>query len=347
MQKQTFKKVVTGVLAAVLSVSLLTGCGGIKADQTVMKVGDEDVSMGLANFSARYQQAMYESYYGISEDSWNQNIDEKSTYEDNVKDEIIKLLQNMILERQHADDFDAALTDEEKEAAKTAAEAFMKANDSKAEEVTTASKETVQEYLELMTIQHKVEEAIKATVKKEDITDKEAAQKKMTYVYFAASTTDEAGNVTMLEGDEKEAVKESAEEFAKGAAEAEDFSAYADEEGYTAEEATFDVAAETPDLKLCQAADKLEVGGVTEAVEGETGYYVAQLTSDLDRAATDAKKTELYTQKQEEAVEDQLKAWKKDTKIKVYKNRWKKVDFVKQGVTFKQEEAEEESTSGN
>ena len=341
MHRQTIKKIISLVFAAALAMSLMTGCGGINKDKTVMKVGDENVSLGLANFMARYQQAMYESYYGISEDSWSQNVDEETTYEDSVKDEIIKLLQNMVLERQHAADFDAELTDEEKEAAAEAAKAFMDANDSAAKDAVTASEDIVTEYLELMTIQNKVESAIRDTVTEEDITDEDALQKKMQYVYFSFSETDAAGTVTMLDDDQKKDVKEKADAFAKAAADAEDFAGLAVQQGYLSEEATFDAETETPDPGLCEAAFDLKEGEVTDVIEGETGYYVAKLVSELDREATDAKKPEVLADKQEEAVEKQLKAWKKETKIKVYKNRWKKVDFEKEGVTFKSEETEE------
>ena len=341
MGKNVFKRLSIGLLTAALALSLLTGCGEINAGSTVLRVGDEKVSLGLANFFARYMQAQYETYYGISEDAWEQNVsDDETTYEASLKKDIMKNLQNAVLERQNAEEYKISLSDEDKAKIKETAKAFMKDNDAKAEKAVTADQETVENYLELVTYQKRVEDAIRATVTEKDITDKEAAQKKMQYVYIAFSTTDEAGNVTLMEDDQKKEIKKQADVFAKGAAEQEDFAAYAGQEGYTAADATFDKNSTDPDAKLIEAADKLKEGEVSDVIEGETGYYVAKLTSTLDREATDQKKQELLSEKQSDAVTKQLKKWKKDTKIKVKKRLWKKVRFDKQGVTIKQQQSE-------
>ena len=39
----------------------LTGCGTINTDETVATVGDEKITLGVANFYARLQQAQYET----------------------------------------------------------------------------------------------------------------------------------------------------------------------------------------------------------------------------------------------------------------------------------------------
>ena len=347
MGKNVFKRLSVSLLTAALAMSLLTGCGEIKASSTVLKVGDEKISLGLANFFARYMQAQYETYYGITEDGWDQNVsDDETTYADSLKKDIMKNIQNAVLERQNAEEYKISLSDEDKAKIKETAEAFMKDNDAKAEKAVTADQKTIENYLELVTYHDRVEDAIRNTVTEEDITDEEAAQKKMQYGYIAFSTTYEAGNVTMMEDDQKKEVKKQAEAFAKDAAGQEDFASYAEEQGYTAADVTFDKDSTDPDAQLIAAADKLKEGEVSDVIEGETGYYVAKLTSSVDREATDSKKQELLSEKQSDAVTKQLKKWKKDTKIKVYKRRWKKVRFDKQGVTIKQQQSEETEGEG-
>ncbi len=339
MLKQRFKMIAAGVLAAVLSLSLTTGCGGLNGNAAVLKVDGETVSLGVANFAARISQSQYETYYGISADSWKQNISgDETTYEDMVKKEVMDSLKAMVLEKQHADEFKAELTDEDHEAITAAAEKFLKDNKKDALEATTADQETLEQYLELSTIHDRVEHAIRDTVSKDDITDKEAAQKKRVYVYFAFSTTNaETGAVDTLDEKQKKQLKTDAEAFASAAASAEDFKALAKQEGYEASEAAFDASSTTPDTALVEAADKLKKGEVTDVIEGTSGYYVAKLISTFDKEATETKKNSLLAQKQSEAVEKQVKKWKKAAKIKVYKKRWAKVRFDKQGVTMKQE----------
>ena len=77
-------------------------------------------------------QAQYESYYGISEDAWKQNVsDDETTYEASLKKDIMKNLQNAVLERQNAKDYKISLSDEDKAKIKETAKAFMKDNDAK------------------------------------------------------------------------------------------------------------------------------------------------------------------------------------------------------------------------
>ncbi len=335
--KHFTKRLVICFVIAALTVLPLSGCG-MNPNATVLKVGSEKVSLGLANFAARYNQSTYETYYGISDTAWGQNAVDDQTYEEYVKKEVMNSLKKMVLERQHMGDYKVKLTDDEKSKIKKAVAAFIKANGKEAKEAVTADQSTVEEYLELLTIQNKMDEAIKenADVK---VTDKEAAQKKMQYAYFSFSSTDEAGNVTLFEDDEKAALKKTAEAFAKTAADAKDFKADAEAAGASVEEATFDKSSTTPDKGLTAAAAKLKAGQVTPVIEGETGFYVAKVTSDLDKEATKTKKDELIAERKNEAVSDMIKKWKKETKTKVKKRQWKKVSFEKQGVKMKTEDA--------
>ena len=56
-----------------------------------------------------------------------------------------------------------------------------------------------------------------------EVSDEEAAQKKMQYVTFSFTTTDEEGNSSEMTDEEKAELKTQAEEFAAGAAGASDF----------------------------------------------------------------------------------------------------------------------------
>lgn len=134
---------------------------------------------------------------------------------------------------------------------------------------------------------------------------------------------------------EKEDLKKEAEAFAQEAKNAGDFAAYAAEKGYEAKDAAFD-AEETVAIpaELAAAADKLEEGGVTDAVETDNGLYVAKVTSLLDREATDAEKQNIISQRQQEKYNEAIEGWRKDAEISVVEKVWKKVDFNELSVTM-------------
>ena len=335
------KRAVVLLLAGLLAAGALTGCGSLEDGDVVATVNDTDITAGVANFYARYTQAQYETYYAgyMGDDMWSGEGEEGETYQDTVKDSILESLENMYLMEEHMDEYEVSLSDEEKNSIKEAASQFDESNGLAEKEKVSGTTDTVERILELLTIQKKVQDAIEAGADTE-VSDEEAAQKSMQYVVFPFSTTDEEGNSVDLTDEEKEALRTTAESFAAGAAGAADFAAYATEQGQTSQDATFDGETSTLPAQLVEAADALDEGGTTGLVEGDNGYYVARVTSLLDREATDAKKQEIVSQRQQELLNDTVDGWREDADIEVHERVWDKIDFTTLTVTMKQEEAE-------
>ena len=335
------KRAVILLLAGLLAAGSLTGCGSLEDSDVVATVNDTDITAGVANFLARYTQAQYETYYAgyMGDDMWSGEGEDGETYQDTVKDSILESLENMYLMEQHMDEYEVSLSDEEKNAIKEAASEFDSANGLSEKEKVSGSTDNVERVLELLTIQKKVQDAIEAGADTE-VSDEEAAQKSMQYVVFPFTSTDEEGNSVDLTDEEKAELKTTAESFAAGAAGAADFAAYAAQQGQTSQDATFDGETTTLPTQLVEAADALGEGETTGLVEGDNGYYVARVTSLLDREATDAKKQEIVSQRQQELLDDTIDGWREDADIEVHEKVWDKVDFTTLTVTMKQDEAD-------
>ncbi len=338
--------------AALLAVSVaaagLTGCGvGSKLDKNavVATVGEEKINLGVANFYARYQQVQVESSYAqmlgmAGEDLWAQELTEGETYEDTIKDGVLKGLEQMYILKSHMADYSVEITEEEQAKIDKAAFEFVDKNNLEAKEMTTADEKVVGEMLTLLTIQKKMTDAMTADVSTE-VSDEEAAQKKMQYVSFSYSKTAEDGSSATMTEEEKAAVKASAQAFADGAGAAEDFAAYATEQGYEATDKTFDAEDTSPSTEMIAAVNALSEGQTSGVIESENGCYVAKLVSALDREATDAEKQSIINQRKNDRFTEIYEGWQKAAKVEVDEKVWEKVDFVSQGVTMK--EAEEES----
>ena len=332
-----------GVLAAVS----VTGCSGsIDTDAVVATVGDEEITLGVANFYARLTQGDYETYYAsmmgmAAEDMWAQEFDEDTTFEEQIKDSIMESLEDMYVLSQHAADYDIALTEEEKSAISDAAEQFDADNTDAAKEAVSGYKKDIEKVLELATIQNKMDSAMKEGVD-EEVSDEEAAQKSMQYVLFSYTSTDDSGNSTELTDEEKEELKTTAQSLADRSAAGEDFAAVASELGAEAQTATFDSESTSPSEDLIAAADALQnEGDVTGLVETDSGIYVAELTSLLDREATDAEKETIVEQRRQDQYDSLLEEWKDAVEIEVNDRVWDKVDFIDQGVTVVTPEEED------
>ena len=329
-------------LVGLLAASALTGCSSsIDENDVAVTVGDTEITGAEANFYARYTQAQYETYYAgyMGDDMWNSEAEEGQSYEEFVKDSILDQLEDMVLLEQHMDEYEVSLSDEEKNAIKEAASEFDSANGLSEKEKVSGSTDNVERVLELLTIQKKGQDAIEAGADTE-VSDEEAAQKSMQYVVFPFTSTDEEGNSVDLTDEEKAELKTTAESFAAGAAGAADFAAYAAQQGQTSQDATFDGETTTLPTQLVEAADALGEGETTGLVEGDNGYYVARVTSLLDREATDAKKQEIVSQRQKELLDDTIDGWREDADIEVHEKVWDKVDFTTLTVTMKQDEAD-------
>ena len=335
-----------GALAAMTA----TGCSGsLNTDAVVATVGEEDITLGVANFYARMTQGQYETYYAgmmgtTGEAMWTQDAGNDQTYEDSVKDGLMESLQNMYLISQHAADYDVSLTDDEEKAIAEAAEQFDADNTDTAKETVSGYKKDIEKYLELVTIQSKMDGKMREGVD-EEVSDEEAAQKAMKYVYFSYTTTDDSGNSTELTDEEKDELKSDAQELADRVAAGEDISTVAEELGQTANDLTFDSESTSPNEDLIAAADALESeGDVTDLIETDGGIYVGQLTSLLDRDATDQKKESIVEERRQEQYDSLLEEWRNDTDIEVHARVWNKVDFEDTGVTIITSETDETAT---
>ena len=338
------KRLAVLAVAGTLTVTSLTGCGTINTDETVATVGDEKITLGVANFYARLQQAQYETYYAsmmgtTAEEMWAKEASDDQTYEEQTKKSILENLENMYLVSQHASDYDVALKD--------AAAKFGEDNSDDVKKVVSGDEEEVAKVLELMTISNKMETAMEAGVD-ENVSDEDAAQKSMQYLLFSYTTTDDSGESQTLSDDEKEALKTTAQAFDDRLKGGEDMETVASAAGLTAQTATFDSESTSPDKDLIAAADALtNEGDVTDIIETENGIYIAKLTSLLDREATDSKKESIVSERKKEQYDSLLEQWKKDTKIKEEKKVWKKISFEKQGVTIKTSDTSDTSDSQN
>ena len=334
------KKAVLLTAAGALAAMAVTGCSGsINTDAVVATVGEDDITLGVANFYARMTQGQYETYYAgmmgtTGEAMWTQEAGEGQNYGESVKDSLMENLENMYLISQHAADYEVSLTKEEEDAISEAAAQFDEDNTDEAKEIVSGYRKDIEEFLRLATIQTKMDSKMREGVD-ENVSDEEAAQKAMKYVFFSYTTTDDSGNSTELTDDEKADLKTNAQTLADRVNAGEDISTVAEELGQTAYDLTFDSESTSPNEDLIAAADALKTeGAVTDVIETDDGLYVGQLTSLLDRDATDQKKESIIEERRQDQYDSLLEQWKDDTDIEVDEKVWNKVDFEDTGVTI-------------
>ena len=357
--KSLWKKFAAAGLTAAMGVSMLAGCGNkdakIDGTKTAVTINDEAVSLGAVSFQARFQQAymyqMYSQYFGTSQ-IFDQVMDESTekTYGDQIKEGVLENIEELVLIKQHAADYDVALDDEKKAEIEKIAQAYIDENDEKVRAQIGASKEDVVYLLELQTIQDMMREPMAKDVDTE-VSDDEAQQTTVTYLSLAKKTEEdlaadesaadesvsdeslsdesvsEEAKAAQLEEANKE-VKENAEKIladlkaSDNAAEA-DMTAIAAkyDDTLTAASGQFttnDPTDTTLDASVVEAVADLKDGEVCDKViETDTHYYVVRVDKTFAKDETEAKKEQIVKDRKTEAYNNLIDTWKKEADIKV------------------------------
>lgn len=360
------KKFACAALACVMGTAALAGCGNGKIDGTkpLITSGEDVVTVGTGNMMLRLNQAQMLSYYsmmgGSSTGIWDQDAGDGTTYGDTTKQGILDQLENMILLKQHAEEYEVTISEDEQKKIEEAAKAFMEANGETVTDKLAVTQADMEQLLTLYTYQQKMYDPMTADVDT-NVEDSEAAQSKITYSRIStADTQNDDGTTTALTDEEKQAKKDQAQAVLDKMLAAEDQAA-ADmdalakevDENLSAYDNTFGEDDTTLDDKLKEAAKTLTDGQVYgEVIEGESAYFVVRMDSVLDREATDTEKESIVDERKSEAYNDLLEQWGEDTEMTVNEKEWKKVTLtdndqytVKQSTTEETtEDAAEETT---
>lgn len=349
------KKITALMLAGALAVSAFTtGCSGrINQDAVVATLGDQEISLGLANFIARYNQAqtdnLYQMYMGQSPNWQTDAYGSGSTLEEDTKNSVMEQIELMYLLDQHKDDYKVSITEDETKKMKEAAKKFMEDNSKQAIKQIGATEEYVEEMLRLMTIQSKMKEAIEAETDTK-VSDEEAAQRTFSYVTVDLKKhQDDDGNNVEYTEDESKQLKKDTKKLAKKAAK--DFDGAMKDAGYTVSTHSYDANPdkdkysdqETMADEVIKAADKLKEGEVSDYIEVEDKdadtdtAYILRLDKELDEDATKSKKESIISSRKSDHYTEVTDGYKKDAKWNVDSKQWKKVKFDS---TFKAKQTE-------
>ncbi len=279
------KRILAAGVCATMTMGLLTGCSS-SIGKTVAKMGDAEITLGEAEFMLRYNQAKTQGYlgalFGEGSNVFQQDLTGSGqAYGVTMKESVMNDLKDMILMEQHMSDYNVELTDEEKAAIEETAKEFLAENSKDVLKALAATEETVTRVLTLYTIQSKMQTAIEADVDTE-VSDDEAAQKSIQYVYFTIPETEsEAEETTEAESGSEEDTTEAATDAAE-------------ESGETVAETESETVSET----------ETEAAGETETAAEETSEAVSENgTEDASEAVSENDTEEATEAETEESAE--------------------------------------------
>lgn len=338
------KRGIAGLVFALVLASALSGCGKQEVlDGTeTAAVLDDTVNMTLGEFNLmlRYQEAQMEAYYGAmfgSSNIYAQDITGAGeTYGEAAKESLITQFEEMYVLEAEAPNYGAELTDEEKAAVTEAAEQFISSNTEKTLNALGVDQTSVERLLTLATIQEKMYDVLTADVDTE-VSDEEAAQKRIAYVYMSTegTETDEEGNTIELTDEEKEAMKAELQAVLDSVSDGTDLSAAVDaanenrdeDDQLTVSETTYGADSISPAEEVRAAADSLEDGETAPVIETESGYYGVQMISTFDEEATQTEKETILLERRSAMYEEKYSALKEQHTFTAVDSALDKLDF--------------------
>lgn len=309
MMKGMKKTAVLGICAGLVLTSL-AGCSKKETfdrEAAAITVNDQTVSAGVVNFGLRYNQANYESLYmslGLT-DPFNQDMyGAGTTLGDDMKNVLTQELTNAMLAEQKAGEYGVALTDEQKSAIADAAKGFIDANEEEVLKELSITEEDAKRYLELSTIRTMTEKEMSADVDTE-VSDEEAAQRKIQYVLFTPITDEDLAAETETEEAQSETAQSDSEEVQTESAEETETESESDAQSEAAESET---AAETEEetAQLTEKEDvKTQSSDETET-ESESAKAEETEAAESEETETEAAETETEDPEAAEAMERAL-----------------------------------------
>lgn len=322
------KKAVVLAAVAALAMSSLAGCSRdftVDNNKVAAVVGDSEITLGVLNFYVRYDQIGFESYYGsyFGDNLWRVEVSEGVTLAESEKETAIDVISQAYILEDHMSEYGVEITAEDVAKFEAVADKFIEANGEEACALISATKENIVEVLRLYEINARMYAAMVADVSTE-VSDDEAAQKKLAYLGFTETET-----ITL-----EDALKE-AEEFLAEAKKIGSLEKVAEEQQAPAHVLNYDDKTDTIAKEIMDAANALKEGEFAEIVKKDKSYYVVQLVDEFDEAATKAKKEEIVQGRQDDKFEEIYSAWEKAVEVTVNEDVVDEIDLHGLKVTAK------------
>lgn len=331
--KMKAKKIIALLLAATLSMTAFTGCS-INKEATVATLNDEDIKLGIVNFMIRFQEAAVDDIYMqyMGEEYWNKSMTGTDTVLETWKENAIEQAHELYTLKAHMSDYDVEITDEEKENIEKAAATFIDDNSNEALSEMGATKEIVEEYLELSLIKTKMYEAIVKNADS-DVSDEEANMSAYTIVkldysgyydsnyQFVSYTEEEAAQIkeqaesvltAVGEGD----TLEDAAAAVSATATTGTYATYVDsntsenDEGDSADDSVY--TTNNLEQAVVEALNTLSEGACSELIETESSYYIVRLDKRTDEEATKTNKETVQGNKEDKYYNSIISGWQDD-----------------------------------
>lgn len=327
-------RLVSVLLAAVVAVGSLTGCGkaGIGTKVVLTTGFDKDEIFRIETSSCTLPEVMvyltniqnrYESVYG--EEIWSTNVG-GVTLEQNVKDIALAQIAQIKTMNLMAKQYEVELSDEEKAQVENAASAYYNSlNDTEIERMGVSEKTINNLYTEFALAEKMYQYTIRDI--NPEISDDEARTITVQHILIKTYALDGTGKKIDYTQHAKEEAYKQACQVLELVQDGEDFDELIrrysedDKSTYSFGKGEMDAAFETAAFNL----GKDEISGI---VETEFGYHIIKCLNTFDKEETDANKIKIVDQRRAEAFGQEYDAFVETLTRNLNEELWDNVSFI-------------------
>ena len=324
-------------LAILLSACvLLCGCGSAKSasaeeDPVAFTINGEEIGLREWNFYIRMNQMQWEKEMldSYGDDMWSREVDaDGTTMADELKEQVMDTICEIHLANQHAEEYGVVLDGEKEQEIRGRAASFMDNYHEKLLQYAGADEAFVFDRLSERELSLLTAEACVADYEPE-IPEETVHREGICYVLISTTGLwDAEGNLEPYSEEEIERRTRVAEELCETARESGNLKEAAEAIGLTPIEASVGVSNEgdSQEPLMLDAARLLEVGGISDPVQTEEGWFLVQHTSDYDEDGTNYWRAYLTEQAQEEEYERICEKWRAEADIELHQEVLDQVD---------------------
>lgn len=333
MEKKS--RILAWMLCVCMAVCSLSGCGSKTGEgfKVVLTTGfSKDEIFRIETMSCTLPEIMvyltniqnqYESVYG--EEIWNTNL-EGITLEENVKDIALAQIAQIKTMNLMAEQYDVALTKEETEQVKNAAQAYYTSLNAAEIEMMGVSENTIESLYKEYALAKKVYQYIIKDINPE-ISDDEARTITVQHILLKTYALDGTGKKIEYTDMAKQNAYETACAVLEKAEAGEDFDElirrYSEDD-----KATYSFGKGEMEEAFEKAAFNLGNGEISDIVETQYGYHIIKCISTFDKEETDSNKIKIVEQRKEEVFGQEYDAFVATLTRKLNEDLWEEVRFI-------------------
>ncbi|SHI36193.1 peptidylprolyl isomerase [Parasporobacterium paucivorans] len=316
------------VLAAMLCILLLSGCGRINfttilSSKEVYTISDETCSVSTARLFLGIKKSAYEKRFG--EDVWNQEF-AGDGFEQYIKADVLDEMSDITLRYLFAKKNGTVLTDGEKEKVKQVSNVFYGALTSDQVEKTGVNQESIYEIVEKYALAEKVFDEMTGDIASK-ISDVDAKVIRVQSIFIKTFSLDDEGNRVAFGEQEIQSAKSKAADILDKATNGEDFAALAQE---YSDDSTVEYTFCKSEMEevFSEAAFSLKDGEISGVIETDKGFYVIRCLNSYLPDESAHKKTELIQKEKDEVFEKSYQPFVEGLNHTVNKRLWKNLSIA-------------------